>query len=88
MTFSGRRIEVRGTVQGVGFRPFVYQLARRNGIAGRVRNDASGVVIDAFAPAETLDLFLRVLESEAPPSARVRSVEWVAVTGPAPADAR
>jgi len=86
MTFSGRRIEVRGTVQGVGFRPFVYQLARRNGVAGRVRNDARGVVIDAFAPAETLDRFLRVLESDAPPSARVRSVEWMAIADPVPAD--
>jgi len=86
MAFSGRRIEVRGTVQGVGFRPFVYQLARRNGVAGRVCNDARGVVIDAFATPETLDRFLRALESEAPPSARVRDVEWVAIAGPGPTD--
>jgi hydrogenase maturation protein HypF len=84
--FSGRRIEIRGTVQGVGFRPFVYQLARRNGVAGRVRNDARGVVIDAFASPEALDRFLHALDSEAPPSARVRSVEWVAIADPAPAD--
>ena len=44
----GRHIEIRGVVQGVGFRPWVYQLARRDGIAGRVRNDSSGVIIYAF----------------------------------------
>jgi hydrogenase maturation protein HypF len=86
MIFNGRRIEVRGTVQGVGFRPFVYQLARRNGVAGRVRNDTRGVVIDAFADSETLDRFLRDLESEAPPSARVRSIEWAAIAAPSPSE--
>ncbi|MFL6246625.1 MAG: carbamoyltransferase HypF, partial [Thermoanaerobaculia bacterium] len=84
MTFSGRRIEVHGTVQGVGFRPFVYQLARRNGVAGRVRNDTRGVVIDAFAPSEALDRFLRALESDVPPAASVRSVEWIGLADQAP----
>ena len=44
----GRRIEIRGVVQGVGFRPWVYRLATEGGVAGRVRNDAAGVTIDAF----------------------------------------
>ena len=68
--FEGRRIEVRGTVQGVGFRPWVYRLAREEGIAGRVRNDAQGVTIEAFGPGPALDAFLRRLEgSPRPPPA-------------------
>jgi len=48
---EARQIEVRGVVQGVGFRPFVWRLAERHGIRGRVRN-ASGVVeIHAEGPA-------------------------------------
>ena len=44
----GRRIDIRGTVQGVGFRPWVYRLAHELGVHGRVRNDARGVTIEAF----------------------------------------
>ena len=46
---EGRRIRIRGTVQGVGFRPWVYRTALACGIRGRVRNDAEGVTIEAFA---------------------------------------
>ncbi len=67
---------IRGTVQGVGFRPFVYQLARRMGVRGSVRNDSCGVVIDAFGPGESLAQFLRSLDAEAPPAARVGSIDW------------
>ena len=45
---EGRRIHVSGTVQGVGFRPWVYRVAQQAGVTGRVRNDSSGVTIDAF----------------------------------------
>jgi hydrogenase maturation protein HypF len=75
MTGFGRHIEIRGTVQGVGFRPWVYQVARRNRVAGFVRNDSRGVVIDAFGPEEALDTFLRTLETDAPPAARVEFIE-------------
>ena len=50
---QGRRIRVRGQVQGVGFRPFVWQLAQRFGIDGRVLNDAEGVLIEAGGPVAT-----------------------------------
>jgi hydrogenase maturation protein HypF len=73
-TVEGRRIEVRGTVQGVGFRPWVYRIAREEGIRGRVSNDARGVTIDAFGSAEALAAFLRRIESEPPPAAVVREV--------------
>ena len=48
MRRAGRHIEIRGVVQGVGFRPWVHSLAVRAGVTGRVRNDSSGVMIDAF----------------------------------------
>jgi hydrogenase maturation protein HypF len=71
-----REISVRGIVQGVGFRPFVYALARRHGLAGLVRNDAEGVHIEAEGPTEELDLFLREIREEAPPLAVVEAVSW------------
>jgi hydrogenase maturation protein HypF len=70
----GRRIEVEGTVQGVGFRPWVYRLAVEEGLSGRVRNDPQGVTIEAFGTPEALEAFLRRLGGEAPPAALVRGV--------------
>ena len=75
----GRRIHVRGTVQGVGMRPFVYRLARELGVAGRVRNDARGVTIEAFAPAELLDAFAVRLRAERPPAAAFDAVSSEAI---------
>ena len=71
------RIEVRvhGTVQGVGFRPFVYRLARELGLAGWVLNDTEGVLIQAEGGREVLELFLRRLTAEAPPLSSVEAVE-------------
>src|SRR3712207_283832 len=71
-----REISVRGIVQGVGFRPFVYALARRRGLTGLVRNDAEGVHIEAEGPPDELELFLRALRKEAPPLAVVEAVSW------------
>ncbi|MEM1129140.1 MAG: carbamoyltransferase HypF [Pseudomonadota bacterium] len=69
----GRRIRVRGQVQGVGFRPFVWQLAQRLGIEGEVLNDPEGVLIHARGAA--LEAFCTALATEAPPLARVDAVE-------------
>lgn len=71
----GCRIEVRGTVQGVGFRPWVYRIARELGIAGRVRNDPSGVLIDAFADPQALERFREALR-RAPAPAEVQALSW------------
>jgi len=71
MSIEGRRIEVRGTVQGVGFRPWLFHLACEEGVSGRVRNDARGVTIDAFGTAEALVRFLRRIRDESPPAAEV-----------------
>ena len=74
MSRAGRRIEIGGTVQGVGFRPWVWRLAREVGVAGRVSNGPAGVTIEAFGELEVLDGFVARLRSEAPPAARVRSL--------------
>jgi hydrogenase maturation protein HypF len=79
VTPRGRRIEIRGTVQGVGFRPWVYRVAAEHGIAGRVRNDAAGVVIDAFGAPAALDAFARVLQGAPPPAAAIREVRARAI---------
>ncbi len=67
---EGRRIQVRGTVQGVGMRPFVWRLARATGVSGRVRNDARGVTIEAFGSPAEIEAFVRRLSAERPPAAR------------------
>ena len=74
MAFAGLRIEVRGTVQGVGYRPWVYQLAHRIGIAGRVWNHSRGVTIEAHGHSTALQDFVTALRTAGPPAARVTSV--------------
>jgi hydrogenase maturation protein HypF len=71
-----REISVRGIVQGVGFRPFIYSLARRHGLAGLVRNDAEGVHIEAEGAPEELDRFLLGITQEAPSLAVVEAITW------------
>jgi hydrogenase maturation protein HypF len=68
------RYEVRGVVQGVGFRPFVYRLALEEGLAGSIGNDTGGVTIEVEGPAERVEAFRRRLEAEAPPLSRIDSV--------------
>ncbi len=66
---EGQRIEIRGTVQGVGFRPWVYRLAHELCIAGRVRNHSSGVTIEAFGTSEAMRAFIVRLSSSSGPAA-------------------
>jgi hydrogenase maturation protein HypF len=70
-----RRLLVRGVVQGVGFRPFVYGLARAQGLGGFVHNDARGVVIEVEGASEKLNTFAAALVEMAPPLARIASLE-------------
>ena len=79
---TGVEILIRGTVQGVGFRPFVYNLASRFGISGTVSNTGDGVVITAAARNDRLCAFLEALEKEAPPLARITSLEKHPLSGP------
>ena len=69
-----RRIRVTGVVQGVGFRPFVWRLARELGLCGWVRNDAAGVDIAVEGDADKVAALLERIPREAPPLARVEEV--------------
>ena len=71
------RVTVRGAVQGVGFRPFVYRLATGLGCAGWVLNSAQGVFIEVEAVKGCLDAFLVRLERDRPPRASIQSLESV-----------
>ena len=71
-----RAIAVSGIVQGVGFRPFVYDLATRLGLNGFVRNETGGVLIEVEGESEALDRFVGELTSRPPPLARVDDVRW------------
>ncbi len=94
----GRRIRVRGQVQGVGFRPFVWNLATRMGLSGEVRNDAEGVLI--LVAGGDIDAFERALRDEAPALAVIDALESapaavgsgsgfrIAVSGPPGAETR
>ena len=83
-------LEIEGTVQGVGFRPFVARLAGRLGVRGWVRNNEHGVVIRAAGPAPALAAFAAALAAEAPPAARItaqrqRPADGIPDLPPAPA---
>jgi hydrogenase maturation protein HypF len=68
-------LRIRGVVQGVGFRPFVYRLAHRHALAGWVLNGASGVQVHVEGPREALEAFARAVVAEAPPAASIVSVD-------------
>ncbi len=68
-------IRVRGTVQGVGFRPTVWRLARENDLVGLVLNDNAGVLIRATGERACIARFLRCLESDPPPLSRIESLD-------------
>ena len=66
-----KRVFVRGVVQGVGFRPFVYNLAKSLGLAGWVLNSSSGVYVEVEGGEEALERFVERLVSSPPPLARI-----------------
>ncbi|WP_028456416.1 carbamoyltransferase HypF [Chitinilyticum litopenaei] len=78
------RLTVRGIVQGVGFRPFVYRLAHELGVAGWVRNDGQGVTLEIDGDPACLQDFARRLQHEAPPLARIDACEMVMVAAGEP----
>src|SRR5512146_2682452 len=71
IVMQGLRVHITGIVQGVGFRPFVYNLAARHNLKGWVKNTSAGVDIEVDGDKETLDLFLEQLRDEAPPLAHI-----------------
>jgi hydrogenase maturation protein HypF len=71
---EARHISVGGVVQGVGFRPFVYNLAMRLGLDGWVLNNSGGVEIEVEGTSEVLEAFAAALRAEAPPLAHIASL--------------
>ena len=69
------QVTVSGIVQGVGFRPFVYSLAKNNRLTGKVWNSSSGVEITLSGTSEDIDSFLVQLNNNPPPLARIDQVE-------------
>ncbi|HOL64164.1 MAG TPA: Sua5/YciO/YrdC/YwlC family protein, partial [Accumulibacter sp.] len=69
-----QNIRVSGVVQGVGYRPFVWRLARELGLAGWVRNDSRGVEIEVRGAVAQVNRLIERLQHDAPPLARVNSV--------------
>ena len=83
---QGKEIRVRGLVQGVGFRPSVWRLARDCGLTGKVLNDGDGVLIHAWGGSDALEQFSRRLRFEPPPLARIDALEERVVNGQSPSD--
>lgn len=81
---GAEHMRVRGTVQGVGFRPTVWRIASELGVMGSVVNDAQGVLIIAVASPEAIDTLARRIHAEAPALARIESFERQAVALPKP----
>lgn len=69
-----KRILVKGVVQGVGFRPHVYKLALERGLGGWVKNDASGVTIEAEGPGAAVEAFIADIGRRSPAAARIDSL--------------
>ncbi|MBI3610781.1 MAG: carbamoyltransferase HypF [Nitrospirae bacterium] len=70
------QITVRGAVQGVGFRPFIYRLATEMGLPGWILNSSQGVFIEAEGVKPHLDAFLLRIEKEKPPRSFIQSLEF------------
>ena len=73
--FQALEVRLRGRVQGVGFRPKVWRMARELGLAGEVLNDAEGVLLRVGGEPARIAAFLDGIERELPPLARVDAIE-------------
>ncbi|MDX6692806.1 MAG: hydrogenase maturation protein HypF [Blastocatellia bacterium] len=69
------QIIVRGIVQGVGFRPYIFSLARRRSLKGQVLNNTSGVLIDVEGEGYSIEDFIKELKLNSPPLSLIESVE-------------
>lgn len=72
---SARSVEVRGRIQGVGFRPFLYRLAIESAVSGWVKNCTEGVKLHIEGSEENLSIYIKSIVSKAPAAARIQSIE-------------
>ncbi len=82
----GVSYRVRGLVQGVGFRPTVWRLARDCGLVGEVLNDGDGVLIRAWGREQDLGTFARRLAADPPTLARIDNIAQTAIDAPPPGE--
>ncbi|WP_432325266.1 carbamoyltransferase HypF [Yersinia enterocolitica] len=73
MEINGLSLRIKGKVQGVGFRPYIWQLAHRFGLSGDVSNDSAGVTVHLWQSPAVAD-FLQVLPQDCPPLAHIDSI--------------
>ncbi|MFZ2634378.1 MAG: carbamoyltransferase HypF [Desulfosalsimonadaceae bacterium] len=71
---AAKKVEIKGIVQGVGFRPFIFQLASRHHLTGKVSNTAAGVSIHVEGAATDIARFLEDIEKHAPPLSRITEI--------------
>lgn len=83
---QGQKIRLVGLVQGVGFRPWVWRLAKRYGLVGQVCNDGKGLTIRVWGQTALLEAFVQDLLRHPPPLARIDGVETWPLSGRAPRD--
>ena len=79
---SSRRLSIliQGRVQGVGFRPFVYRLAKAHALSGLVRNQRGGVCCEVEGPAEAVSAFVEDLRRRVPRAAQIDTLETIGVS--------
>ena len=74
MNVETYKLTIRGSVQGVGFRPYIYQVANTHGVNGYVTNTSEGVEISLNATSDTLDNFIESIKKNLPPLASIQSI--------------
>ena len=79
-SLAAKQIRVKGIVQGVGFRPYIYQLASRHKLRGHVANTAAGVLIHVEGPPAAIKAFIACIPVESPPLAQIIDVSAADVT--------
>ncbi|MCX6054631.1 MAG: carbamoyltransferase HypF [Chloroflexi bacterium] len=75
LEFSGLKINITGIVQGVGFRPFVYNLAIKHHLSGSVLNNSNGVEIEVYGQEQQLNDFFRILQNQPPPLSKIDRIQ-------------
>lgn len=75
MVKERKRLEIKGIVQGVGFRPFIYRLAKNYNLKGFVFNNTKGVIVDLEGSRSSIENVIREIKEQSPPLARIKGIE-------------
>ena len=78
---EAKKIRIRGLVQGVGFRPFIYRIAIRHKIQGWVENSNEGVKIHVEGSPDHMKSFLAAIEGEAPAASNITKIDIIKTAG-------